>query len=124
MLGGAPAEAAVRLLRAFALARRTGSGASDAESAQIKYREVLARLQAGDADGAASAATELLSPHAAGWVPAAVSAELNTLLIAHSAVRSKVDTLLEDVISLPEPRAGASADGPDAAAAIDLRPRG
>jgi SAM-dependent methyltransferase len=94
MLGGAPAEAAVRLLRAFALARRTGSGANDAESAQIKYREVLARLQAADADGAASAAAELLTTQAeTQWVPAAVREQLIALLGDHPRVRLAADAL-------------------------------
>jgi 2-polyprenyl-3-methyl-5-hydroxy-6-metoxy-1,4-benzoquinol methylase len=93
MLGGAPAEGAIRLLRAFVLARRTGSGASDGDCAQIKYREVLARLQAGDADGAARAAAELLSPEASRWVPAPVREQLVALLEEHPQVRSAVAAL-------------------------------
>jgi SAM-dependent methyltransferase len=93
LLLSAPADAIEPLVSAFTLARAAGSGATDAESCQIKQREILARLLVQDAHGAARAAFELLDPAAGEWVSPSARAELEALLADHPAVRDLIKEL-------------------------------
>jgi SAM-dependent methyltransferase len=93
MLESAPAQAVASLAQAFILARQPGSGASNAECGQLKYREVLSRLLIKDADGAAHAAAQLLGAEAAAWVPPQIHADLTALLIDHPEVRAAIENL-------------------------------
>jgi len=82
-----PEAAAACFGDAWAGALAAGPDADPATRCRIKHHEVLARLVAKDAQGAATAAAEILGHDAPVWVTASAKADLAALLAKHPGVR-------------------------------------
>ncbi|MDB5362591.1 MAG: hypothetical protein JWO51_3888 [Rhodospirillales bacterium] len=88
-----PVSAAASFAEAWRRTLADGSDEAAEERCRIKYHEVVAQLKAGDLDGAAMAAADLLNSHAPAWVTQTAKADLKSLLADHPAVWARLAKL-------------------------------
>jgi SAM-dependent methyltransferase len=88
-----PVSAGEAFATAWTESLSEAAGSRDVERARIKYHEVLARLIAGDGQGAAAAAADLLGPAAPDWVSDAAKEDLRALLADHPDVSAALRKL-------------------------------